>query len=127
MSDLVKAARAYLGCPFHHQGRSRAGLDCAGLLVLAYRDLGVELTDLPAYGREPWNDGLRECVEFNFRKVEGAAEPGDILLLRYRREPQHLAIATDKGMIHTYASVGKVVETNIAATWINRIVGVYRR
>lgn len=127
MSELVKAARAYLGCPFHHQGRSRHGLDCAGLLVLAYRDLGIELLDLPAYGREPWNDGLRECVESNFRKVARPAEPGDILLLRYRREPQHLAIVTDKGMIHTYATVGKVVETNIGPTWIERIVGTYRR
>lgn len=127
MSRLVLAARAYLGCPFHHQGRTIHGLDCAGLLVLAYRDLGIELQDLPAYGREPWNDGLRECVERNFSKVKGGGVPGDILLMRYRREPQHLAIATEKGMIHAYATAGKVVETNIGPTWINRIVGIYRR
>jgi cell wall-associated NlpC family hydrolase len=127
MSNVVEAARAYLGCPFHHQGRSRSGLDCAGLLVLAYRQLGIELEDLPAYGREPWNDGLRECVERNFRKVEDGPLPGDVLLFRVLREPQHLALATEKGMIHTYASVGKVVETNIGPRWLERIVGVYRR
>lgn len=127
MNPVVTAARLYLGCPYHHQGRSRYGIDCAGLVVAAYRELGIELQDLPAYGREPWRDGLRQTVELNFSLVDGPAEPGDILLLRVRREPQHLAIVTDTGIIHAYASVGKVVETRLDKHWFDRIVGIYRR
>lgn len=127
MSEVVNAARKYLDVPYHHQGRNRFGVDCAGLIVAAYRDLGIELEDLPAYGREPWNDGLRECVERNFQKVDRDPEPGDILLLRVRREPQHLAIATDRGIIHAYAGVKKVVETSMSPHWQKRIVGVYSR
>jgi cell wall-associated NlpC family hydrolase len=127
MSKVVQAARRFLGVPYHHQGRSEHGMDCAGLVVAAYAGCGVALVDLPAYGREPWRDGLRSCVEENFRLVDRERQPGDILLLRVRREPQHLAIVTDRGMIHSYASVGKVVETNLDAFWRDRIVGVYSR
>lgn len=127
MSEVVQAARAFLGAPYHHQGRSAYGMDCAGLIVAAYAALGITLIDLPAYGREPWRDGLRRCVEDNFQRADREVEPGDILLLRVRREPQHLAIVTDRGMIHSYASVGKVVETSLDAFWRDRIVGVYSR
>lgn len=127
MSEVVIAARTFLGVPYHHQGRSIHGMDCAGLVVAAYDILGVTLVDLSAYGREPWKDGLRQTVEANFHKVERDTAPGDILLLRVRREPQHLAIVTDRGMIHSYASVGKVVETDIDSFWSERVVGVYSR
>jgi cell wall-associated NlpC family hydrolase len=127
MNPVVEAARKYLGCPYHHQGRSMHGIDCAGLLVAAYRDCGVELEDLPAYGREPWKDGLRAAVELNFHKVDREPEPGDVLLLRWGREPSHLAIVTERGIIHSYASVGKVVETSYGLAWRNRTVGVYAR
>lgn len=127
MNLVVEAARRFLDTPYHHQGRTEHGIDCAGLVVAAYAQLGVILIDLPAYGREPWRDGLRRCVEDNFQLVDREPEPGDILLLRVRREPQHLAIVTDRGMIHSYASVGKVVETNLGQRWIDRIVGVYSR
>jgi cell wall-associated NlpC family hydrolase len=127
MSDVVTEARKYLGCPYHHQGRSDKAIDCAGLVVLAYRGLGIELEDIAAYGREPWNDGLRACVERNFQLQEREPIPGDILLFRVRREPQHLAIATDQGIIHAYASVGKIVETTFGPNWKSRLIGVYSR
>lgn len=127
MSDLVKAARTFLGCPYHHQGRSIHGMDCAGLIVASYALLGINLIDLPAYGREPWRDGLKKTVEANFQAIDRDKQPGDVLLIRVRREPQHLAIVTDRGMIHSYAGVGKVVETNIGQFWNDRIVGVYSR
>ena len=38
---LDQAARAYIGVPWQHHGRSRHGLDCVGLLFLASRDIGT--------------------------------------------------------------------------------------
>lgn len=127
MNELVNAARTFLGTPYRHQGRNEHGIDCAGLLVASYRLLGIELDDMRAYGMEPWRDGLRQQVEKNFTLQSRDPEPGDILLLRVRREPQHLAIATDLGIIHAYASVGRVVETSMGSQWSKRLVGVYSR
>lgn len=101
-------------------------MDCAGLLVLAFRDCGVELKDLQGYTRHPWRDGLLRALGVNFSLVQGNPEPGDILLFRITREPQHLAIATDKGMIHSHAGSPGVVEHRMDAYWTDRLVGVYR-
>lgn len=124
----VEAARTFLGVPFRHQGRDSRGLDCAGLVIAAWALCGVELPDRKGYGRSPWQDGLREAVEEGFPlKVEDDREPGDVLLFRVRKEPQHVAIVTDRGIIHSYANVGKVVESRLDQFWIDRIVGHYRR
>jgi cell wall-associated NlpC family hydrolase len=50
-TDIVAAARTYLGVPWRHQGRTRAGLDCAGLIVMVARDLALSDYDSTAYGR----------------------------------------------------------------------------
>lgn len=126
MSRVVEAARAYKGCPWRHQGRSRSGLDCAGLLVLAFRDAGVVLTDLSAYTRHPWKDGLEQVLAHNFQKVDSAPAPGDVLLFRYTRYPQHLALATDKGIIHSLSGGPGVVEHGLDSFWAKRLLGVYR-
>lgn len=126
MMCVVEAARAYRGVPWRHQGRSRTGMDCAGLIVLAYRDAGVELKDLIGYTRHPWRDGLVGALRDNFKSVEGAPQPGDVLLFRVTKEPQHLAIATDRGMIHSHVGSPGVVEHGMDAYWLDRLVGVYR-
>lgn len=133
MSPLVDAARSYLGVPFRHRGRTSAGLDCAGLLVVAYRDLGIELPDIRIYGREPHKNGLVRAVEDGFGQPLGRApEPGDVLLMRFEREPHHLGIVGDYihgglSLIHAYGAAGRVVEHRLDAAWRARIVAVYRR
>lgn len=126
MSLVVEAARTYVGVPWRHQGRSRLGLDCAGLLVLAFRDCGRELVDLAGYTRHPWRDGLLRALGSNFTPVSEPPQPGDILLFRITREPQHLAIRTDKGMIHSHAGSPGVVEHGMDRYWTDRLIGVYR-
>ena len=42
-ASLYAAAIEYVGVPFRHKGRSRAGLDCAGLVFVACRDCGIVL------------------------------------------------------------------------------------
>jgi len=38
--DPVEEARAYLGCPYEWGGMTEAGIDCSGLVHIAYRRLG---------------------------------------------------------------------------------------
>jgi hypothetical protein len=52
---------------------------------------------------------------------------GDVLLFRYDRQPQHVALATSGDtMIHSFAPAGKVVETSIGDYWQRRLTGIYR-
>jgi len=133
MSQLVTAARRYLGVPFRHRGRTRAGLDCAGLIWRSYADLGVILPDIRIYGREPHRNGLERVVKAGFGCAAARdPEPGDVLLMRFEREPHHLGFVGDYAhgglsLIHAYGTAGKVVEHRLDALWRGRIVTVYRR
>jgi hypothetical protein len=56
-----------------------------------------------------------------FTEVEGAIEPGDLLLLRPGPAQVHLAIAGRGGaLIHAHASLGRVVLTPPCPTSIAR-------
>ena len=52
-AQVVAAGRCYTGVRWHHQGRTRAGLDCAGLIIRTAHDLGLSEFDLADYGRLP--------------------------------------------------------------------------
>jgi len=39
----------YLGIPFKHRGRNFSGLDCYGLVIKIYEDLGYKIFDLESY------------------------------------------------------------------------------
>ncbi len=123
--NLADAAKEWLGVPFHHQGRSRAGLDCLGLLLVSAKAVGVELEDLKGYARQP--DGKTLISEAN-RQLTPVVDrqEGDILLMRFRHHPQHIAIVTRDGMIHSHEDSGGVVEHGLDERWRRRIVGVYR-
>jgi cell wall-associated NlpC family hydrolase len=133
VTPLVQTARQYLGVPFRHRGRTFAGLDCAGLLWRSYADHGVILPDIRIYGREPHKNGLEAAVVAAFGvALDRAPEPGDILLMRFEREPHHLGLVGNYAhgglsLIHAYGTAGKVVEHRLDDTWRGRIVAVYRR
>lgn len=132
MSKLVSAARAYLGVPFRHRGRTSAGLDCAGLVWRAYADLGLVLPDVRIYGREPHRNGLQEAmVRALGEPVARHPQAGDVLLMRFNKEPHHLGIVGDYvhgglSLIHAYGTAGRVVEHRLDDTWRSRIAAVYR-
>lgn len=126
---IIAAARACLETPFRHQGRiAGRALDCAGLAVHVAREIGAEHVDIPAYGRSPANGLLQATLDAQpGLRVVPDRQPGDLLLLRFAGEPQHLAFLTaDDTIVHTYANVGKVCEHRLAAVWAARIVRVYR-
>jgi hypothetical protein len=123
--DLQTAARNYLDVKFHHQGRQPWALDCVGLVILAMRDIGYNPVDSSGYSRMPDGIMLQTAMNTQLTQVSRRPEPNDILLMRIRRSPQHIAIATDQGIIHSYESVGKVVEHDLDARWRKRIVAVY--
>jgi hypothetical protein len=95
-----------------------------------YGRLGLLDFDTRAYGRIPDGQQLRALREQHLlAKPVADAAPGDVLLMRFTRHPQHLAIVGDRGdpfsLIHVYADASACVEYGADVRWLRRIVAVY--
>ena len=127
--EVVAAARGYLGVPWVHQGRSMRGVDCAGLAVMVARALSLTDFDVIGYGRRPNGDALRQAIE-DAGCVESEPQVGALLLMRFRREPQHVAIAADHpagglSIVHALSTSRAVVEHRMDDAWRRRIVSAW--
>lgn len=139
---IVAQARTWLGTPFHHQGRVKGvGCDCLGLIVGVARELaltdekGFLLADYdqPNYSPLPDGRGLKTAVSLHLLELPsiGEALPGDVPLIRFQNDPQHVGILAklDDGsdsLIHCYSNTGKVVEHRLNDTWRRMIIAAYR-
>ena len=124
--EVVETARTYLGTRWRHQGRDRQGLDCVGLVLRVARDLGLTEFEISNYGRVPSNRMMeRVLAEQCCRTTLAEIDSGDILHLAFEKQPQHLAIVTDIGIIHADNEYG-VVEHGLNRTWRMRVRGCYR-
>jgi NlpC/P60 family putative phage cell wall peptidase len=130
---IIAEARTWLGTPFLHQGRLKgAGVDCAGLVIGIARALELPHADVDGYGRQP-RRGLLEAelaAQMDPIALEDLA-PGDVLLLRIERDPQHLAVVSSLeplAVVHAYAGGGlaRCVEHDLDPRWLRRIIGAYR-
>tara|TARA_R110000787_G_scaffold42303_8_gene104004 strand:+ start:6391 stop:6792 length:402 start_codon:yes stop_codon:yes gene_type:complete len=129
MSDIANTALKYLGTPFVHQGRSPNGLDCVGLLVQVAKDLEFEAEDFTAYSLRPSSIKLVELLRKSCRRVEGEAQTGDILIFELigKGWPQHAAIKTVRGMVHSYrGGPNKVIEVSFDDSWRDCLHSVWR-
>ena len=128
VDDIIAAARACIGTPFRHQGRiPGVALDCAGLVVAVAESVGAAYVDHAGYGRNPAHGMLESVLDAQpFLERVFDRKPGDVLLMRFSGEPQHLAIFTGTNIIHSYEAVGRVCEHRLASVWAARIVRTYR-
>jgi cell wall-associated NlpC family hydrolase len=130
VAAIIAAARACLDTPFRHQGRiPGVALDCAGLLIAVAQAVGADYADVPAYGLNPAGGMLGSALDAQpcLEPVPlSQCQPGDILMMRFAAEPQHLAMLAGDTIIHAYSNVGKVCEHRLSSVWAARIVRVYR-
>lgn len=128
--SIIASARACIGTPFHHQGRAPGvGLDCAGLAIQVCIANGFPFFDVETYGTRPRGGALEAALDGQpcLTRIENSDfAPGDLLLMRFTRDPQHLAIVSGIGIIHAYESAGAVVEHRLDDDWARRIVRSYR-
>lgn len=132
---VAREARKFLGVKFQHAGRNEHGLDCIGLLVLATRNAGMEVYDNPDYSPIVNSEYLvDELSHAAVRLPEGTApRVGDVMLFNVGRHPQHVALITNVGledpndvtMIHSYQTVGRVVEHPLDVNWARRAVSLW--
>ncbi len=133
-ADVVAAARQHIGTPWQHQGRlPGVALDCAGLLIVVARELGLVPPDFDVngYSRSPDGSMLDWC-EANMRRI-GEPELGAVLVLATSDEPQHLGIVGDYlhggwSLIHANNSGDRprVIETRLMFARNMQFRGAYR-
>ncbi len=131
---VVKAARGWIGTPYHDQASVKgAGCDCLGLVRGIWREvIGPEPAGLPPYSRD-WGevgsrevlvDGLRSCaVEISPKE----AVPGALIVFRMRRRAlaKHLGILTAPGLfVHSYERLG-VIEEPLSEAWQRRVAHAF--
>lgn len=125
--DIVDEARRWTGVRWVHQGRSRAGIDCVGLVIRVAHALGLSTFDTADYSRQPDPVRMRALLAEHMLPIDaGRAQVGDVLLMRFEKEPQHVAIVSDIGIIHAYAQVRRVTEHRLDSVWQSRVVGAYQ-
>ena len=108
-AQFVAAARTYIGVPWKHQGRSRRGVDCIGLVVMAARDCGMDVTIEANYG---FNQQYRKMKALLLQHCERQSGPGEGVIILYKSaEILHLAVMTAEGtIIHAYGPKRAVIE-----------------
>lgn len=127
---IILAARELLDMPFRHQGRAPSGkTDCAGVICHVAACHGLPYADQTDYPRRPGGARLESALDEQpclVRVPVTDMQAGDVLLMKFAGDPQHLGIFTGGTLIHAYETVGKVAEHRIDEAWQRRIVRVYR-
>lgn len=124
-ASLVAAARRYMGVPFVHQGRTFAGLDCLGLVVVAARECGIVLPDRRDYPRDPVDGELRRVLDATLDPVS-RREAGAVALIEWDGEERHVAIFTPDRVIHAWNLPGKVCEHHMNGWFLSKVRALYR-
>lgn len=129
-AQIVAAAKTAIGTPFRHQGRMVGkGLDCAGLAIHCAQSAGISTYDENDYPRQPGGGRLEAAFDKQpeLKRIKiSEMMPGDILLMTFEGQPQHVAIVSEIGIIHAYEPIGRVVEHGLNKFWRSRIVRAYR-
>ncbi len=126
--QVVEEARTWLGTPFKHQGRVKGrASDCIGFPWGVAKDMKLlEDIDLDSpkvkpylgYGKAPIPSKFLGALREHLVQIElSEVLPADLILFRGKFYPNHLAIATEHGIIHCDANFGKVVEHSLDAKW----------
>lgn len=143
-ASVVAAARQYIGVPFEHQGRSRNGIDCVGLLQAVASDLGLKHVDSAVYSHNPNPRNLlatlvQSCTRISGEPLELLADdvdledvrPGSILLHSFRERdiPRHASIVVDRErVVHACADTGvkRVIEQTLIGEMRSSVHSAWR-
>lgn len=123
-ADVVAEARSYIGVKWQHQGRSRAGVDCLGLVREVGAALGLLQFDTRDYSRQATDESmLWQCRELLQPVAAGDWRAGDIPVMRFGKN-RHIGFFGDYvhgglSLIHAFSMAPhKVVEHRFSDDWL---------
>jgi cell wall-associated NlpC family hydrolase len=115
--NIVRAAKDWLGTPYHHHARVKhAGADCAMFPLAVYQGCGV----LPQGYKPPQYSAqwhlhrseelyLKEIEKF-VTEIDAAPQPADFIVFRFGRTFSHGAIVVEWPIvIHSYIPHGVLI------------------
>ena len=109
---ILATAKNALGTPYRFGGNTPEGLDCSGLVEMAYRAAGIQVP---------------RTADEQFRALPAArqAQPGDLLFFGDRRKATHVGIYRGNGqMIHAPGSGREVTSVPLHIDyWQQRFLG----
>jgi len=128
---IVTEARGWLGVPWRHQGRTRSGIDCVGLVVRVAHALGVSDYDSTGYSRRAQGQAFVEHFRSNMDGVAiPDASPGHVLVFADQAYPCHCGFLTERlghpHLLHAHATRRKVIEEPYAGEWPVKVKFAFR-
>jgi len=113
--QIIDAARRWVGTRWQHQGRSPAGVDCIGLLVVVARELGLEVADVAGYRRRQDGKELLAALRSQLQKQSITNwNIGDIGVFKESAFPIHVGFLGLRDgvptVIHAHARRRQVIE-----------------
>ncbi len=129
--QLVEEARRWIDIPFAHQGRSRWGVDCIGLIICVRDTLS------------PWPEGMQSSRKYKRNAVGDLLpgleatctriqipEPGAVALIAWPgqkpTDASHVGLITPDNLIHSYQAAGRVAETGYRGHWLRWTQSLWR-
>ena len=120
----------FLGIPFRHHGRSPAGLDCYGLIIAVYKELGYEVWDIEEEYDRNWSfKGRNHFIENYHKEWVKVDEPAvfDVVLFSNRRGvANHGGVVLSRGRFMHACRAGVVISRLGDINYWRRIEGFYR-
>lgn len=129
--DIVTEARKWIDTPWKHQGRTKLGIDCAGLIILVGKTLNLVDYDTTDYQRRTHGTEFLHHFRKNMnQKSVLSALPGDVLIFRDSKFPCHSTIVSENNnartIIHAFASRKKVIEERLdQGDWMSKVVACF--
>lgn len=123
--DFYEEARKWVGTPWKHQGRNKAGIDCGGLLILTAQGLGLPHEDTLDYGREPTPTSLMSHLSKMLTKRQNnEIVPETVGIYREGAYPCHISIFSEKyNVSHVIHALVKRRET-VEDPYIEQVSGL---
>lgn len=121
-ATVVEAARSWISVRWRHQGRTRDGIDCVGLVVVVCRDLAIWDYDVAGYPREPDGSFMSHFFAAGGVRIPLLqAAPGDLILFRDSIYACHVGFVASSPfgltLIHAHTSRRCVLEEPLAGEW----------
>jgi cell wall-associated NlpC family hydrolase len=128
---IVTEARGWLGVPWRHQGRTRSGIDCVGLVVCVARALDLSDYDSTGYSRRAQGQAFVEHFRSNMDSVAiPDARPGDVLVFADQAYPCHCGFLTERlghpHLLHAHATRRQVIEEPYDGEWPAKVKFAFR-
>ncbi len=141
-ADVTAEARSWMGTPWvHGQHLKGVGTDCGGYLGGVAVALGIVQSDWwetafkrhAGYARQPTGNSLIEVLDEFMDRIDPAmAGEGDVVAVRFRRDPAHVGFLAPYhlggfSLLHALygGGVREVTEHRLDDKWRKRVTHAY--